>query len=59
LGNGRIGAMVFGGISKEEILINENSIWAGPPVPVDNLKGPEIISQMRELIFQGKYFEAQ
>ncbi len=59
LGNGRIGAMIFGGIGKEEILINENSIWAGPPVPVDNLKGPEIISQMRELIFQGKYFEAQ
>lgn len=59
LGNGRIGAMIFGGIEKEEILINENSIWTGPPVPVDNLKGPEIIKQMRETIFQGKYFDAQ
>jgi alpha-L-fucosidase 2 len=58
LGNGRIGAMVFGGIGNEEILINENSIWAGPPTPIDNLEGPKIISQMRELIFQGKYFEA-
>jgi alpha-L-fucosidase 2 len=58
LGNGRIGAMIFGGIGNEEILINENSIWAGPPTPVDNLEGPKIISQMRELIFQGKYFEA-
>ncbi|MCC5613386.1 glycoside hydrolase family 95 protein, partial [Nostoc sp. CHAB 5834] len=59
LGNGRIGAMLFGGIDKEEILINENSVIAGLPVPVDNLKGPEIINQVRELIFQGKYFEAQ
>lgn len=58
LGNGRIGAMIFGGINKEEILINENSVWAGPPVPEDNLKGPELVKKMRELLFQGKYFEA-
>ncbi len=30
-GNGRMGAMIFGGIAKERLQMNENTIWAGPP----------------------------
>ncbi|MCB9844806.1 MAG: glycoside hydrolase family 95 protein [Phycisphaeraceae bacterium] len=33
IGNGRLGAMVFGGVDAERIQLNEETIWAGPPVP--------------------------
>ncbi len=33
VGNGRLGAMVFGGVAAERIQLNEETIWAGPPVP--------------------------
>ena len=33
VGNGRLGAMVYGGVSKEIIQMNEDTLWAGPPVP--------------------------
>ena len=33
VGNGRLGAMIFGGAEKERIQLNEESVWAGPPVP--------------------------
>ena len=33
IGNGRLGAMVFGGVETERLQLNEESIWAGPPVP--------------------------
>lgn len=58
LGNGRIGAMTFGGVRDEFILINESSVWAGPPVPADNPRGPALIATMREKLFAGKYAEA-
>ena len=35
-GNGRLGAMVFGGVGEERIQLNEETIWAGPPVPEPN-----------------------
>ncbi|MGD7653573.1 MAG: glycoside hydrolase family 95 protein [Verrucomicrobiales bacterium] len=59
LGNGRLGAMVYGGISSELIQLNEESIWAGPPVPEvkENISGT--IDKARKLLFEGKYAEAQ
>ena len=33
LGNGRLGAMVFGGVKNERVQLNEDTLWAGPPVP--------------------------
>jgi len=59
IGNGRIGGMVFGGVVEDQILLNENTIWCGPPLHVDNPRGPELISQMRRLLFDGKYAEAE
>lgn len=59
LGNGRIGAMVYGTTSKEHIQLNEETIWGGEPG--NNLpKGfKEILPQVRQLIFEEKYKEAE
>jgi alpha-L-fucosidase 2 len=51
--------MIFGGLQSDEILLNESSVWAGPPIPQDNPRGPELLRQMRALLFQGKYAEAE
>ena len=59
IGNGRIGGIVFGDPVEEQILINENSIWCGQPFAVNNPRGPELIAQMRQLLFEGKYVEAE
>jgi alpha-L-fucosidase 2 len=59
IGNGRIGGMIFGEVRHEQVLLNESSIWCGPPVPLNNPRGPELIAQMRQLLFEGKYAEAE
>ncbi len=58
IGNGRIGGMVFGDPTNEQIVINENTIWCGPPLPPNNPKGPKLINKMRNHIFNGEYEEA-
>ncbi|WP_228714669.1 glycoside hydrolase family 95 protein [Posidoniimonas corsicana] len=59
VGNGRLGAMVYGGVSNEIIQLNEESIWAGPPVPTLSGDASETISQVRTLLFEGRFVEAQ
>jgi alpha-L-fucosidase 2 len=59
VGNGRLGAMVFGGTTSERIQLNEDTLWAGPPVPQDRVGAYEHIAEARKLIFEGKYSEAQ
>jgi len=59
IGNGWLGAMVFGRITDERIQLNEDSLWAGPPVPEDRVGAYEHIAEARKLIFEGKYAEAQ
>jgi len=59
VGNGRLGAMVFGGTTQERIQLNEDTIWAGPPVPQDRVGAYKHIAEARKLIFEGKYSEAQ
>lgn len=59
LGNGRIGAMVFGNPGVERIQLNESTIWAGQPNNNANPDALENIPKVRELVFQGKYLEAQ
>ncbi len=58
VGNGRLGAMVFGGIEKETIQLNEESVWAGPPVPEDREGAWKSIEKAREAIFNGNYVES-
>lgn len=59
IGNGRIGAMVYGGTSKETIQLNEETVWAGEPG--NNLLPDfkEHINEIQKLIFEGKNTEAQ
>ena len=59
IGNGRLGAMVFGDPSKEEIQLNENTVWGGQPNRNDNPDAKEALPEVRKLIFEGKYKEAQ
>ncbi len=59
VGDGKLGAMVFGGVSHERIQMNEDSIWAGPPVPKSPPGAPQIVARARQLLFEGKYTEAQ
>ncbi|MCD8260804.1 MAG: glycoside hydrolase family 95 protein [Bacteroides sp.] len=59
LGNSRLGAMVFGNPGVEQIQLNEESIWGGQPNNNANPNGLEFIPKVRELVFEGKYLEAQ
>lgn len=59
IGNGRIGAMIFGGVHAERIQLNEDSLWSGAPQDADNPKALEALPQIRQLLFEGKYAEAQ
>ena len=60
LGNGRLGAMVFGGADKEKLQINEDTIWSGGPGPntTEGL-GPEVFAKARDEVFAEKYQEAK
>lgn len=58
LGNGRLGAMVYGDQCKEVIQLNENIVWAGSPNRNDNPDAKEAFPVIRKLIFEGKYKEA-
>jgi alpha-L-fucosidase 2 len=59
VGNGRLGAMVFGDPIREVIQLNENTVWAGSPNRNDNPDAKEALAVIRKLIFEGKYKEAQ
>ena len=43
LGNGRLGAMIFGGVTTERIQLNEDSLWSGAPQDADNPKALEAL----------------
>ena len=59
LGNGRLGAMVYGTPATEQIQLNEETIWAGRPNNNANPNALEYIPRVRDLVFAGKYLEAQ
>lgn len=59
LGNGRIGAMVFGQPGYERIQLNEDSVWYGEPVDRINPETKKSLPEVRELIRQGKIPEAE
>lgn len=59
VGNGRLGACVFGQPGKERIQLNEESIWDGEPRDRNNPRAAETFQQMRDLLFAGKVAEAE
>ncbi len=58
VGNGRIGAMVFGGVSEDRLQLNEGTLWAGGPYDPVNPQAKEALPQVRQLVNEGKYREA-
>ena len=59
LGNGRIGAMVFGIPGTERIVINELSLWSGSPFQNDRADAHKALPEIRRLLFAGKNAEAE
>ncbi|GKX67840.1 glycoside hydrolase family 95 protein [Inconstantimicrobium mannanitabidum] len=59
VGNGRLGAMVFGNVSKERIQLNEDTLWAGIPRDTQNYESHKYLEEVRSLIVKDKFFEAQ
>lgn len=59
LGNGRLGAMVFGGVEFERIQLNEDTIWAGGPYDPTQDDALPVLPEIRRLIAAGDYEEAQ
>jgi len=58
LGNGRLGAMVFGRIAQERLQLNEDTLWAGAPYTPDNPEALAALPEVRRLIELGHYKEA-
>src|SRR5205085_2791324 len=59
LGNGRLGAMVFGGAPVERIQLNEDSIWAGEKRDRNNPAAKQNLAEVRRLLFAGQLREAE
>ena len=58
VGNGRLGAMVFGGVYNERIQLNEESLWAGERTNTNNPDALKDLEKIRELIFKGEIKDA-
>src|SRR6266511_1866450 len=59
IGNGRLGAMVFGGVGEERLQLNEDTVWAGEKRDRLNPAGPAAVAEVRRLLFAGKAVEAE
>ena len=59
LGNGRMGAMIYGGVPRDQVLLNEKTIWAGPPVPAMQPHARRHVAELRRLLSAGRYFDAE
>ena len=58
LGNGRLGAMVFGNVNRERIQLNESSLWMGRRMERDNPDALKHLAEVRRLLFTGAPVEA-
>lgn len=59
LGNGRLGAMVHGGVGREELQLNEATLWSGGPYQPVNPDARPNLKQVRDLVLAGRYSEGQ
>ena len=59
IGNGRLGAMVYGNVEKETIQLNEHTVWSGGPNRNDNPLALDSLAIIRQLIFEGKQKDAE
>ncbi|HET6977050.1 MAG TPA: glycoside hydrolase family 95 protein [Pyrinomonadaceae bacterium] len=58
IGNGRLGAMIFGGPASGQLQLNEDTLYAGSPYDPNNPEALKALPEARRLIFEGKYKEA-
>jgi len=59
VGNGRLGAMVYGNVGTEIIQLNEHTLWSGSPNRNDNPQALDSLELIRKLIFEGKQKQAE
>jgi alpha-L-fucosidase 2 len=59
LGNGRLGAMMFGGVNEERIVLNESSVWSGSRQDADRSDAYKVLPEIRQLLLEGKNVEAE
>lgn len=59
VGNGRLGAMVFGGVAEERIQFNESTLWVGEPHDYSHPGAAANLGEIRQLLFAGKQREAE
>lgn len=58
IGNGRLGAMVFGGVPQERLQLNEDTLWSGAPRQWNNARALDALPEVRRLVFEERYAEA-
>ncbi|GLX10913.1 hypothetical protein Misp03_78390 [Microbispora sp. NBRC 16548] len=59
IGNGRLGAMVFGNVDAERLQLNEDTVWGGGPYDQSNTKGLAALPEIRRLVFEDQWSQAQ
>jgi alpha-L-fucosidase 2 len=59
MGNGRLGAMLFGGVDEERIVLNESSVWSGSPQDADRREAHKALPEIRRLLLEGRNPEAE
>ncbi len=59
IGNGKLGAMIYGNVDTETIQLNERTVWSGSPNRNDNDLSLDSLAEIRQLIFEGKQKEAE
>ena len=59
IGNGRLGAMVYGGVDKEHLQLNEETLWTGGPHSYDNPEAYQYLSKVRNLLNEENYIDAE
>src|SRR5436305_39115 len=59
VGNGRLGAMVFGGTAEERLQVNEDTVWAGGPHDYAHKGAVRYLPEIRRLLLEGKQREAE
>lgn len=59
IGNGRLGAMIFGGVDNDRVQFNEETLWTGAPRDYNRKGAYRYLPQIRQLLFEGKQKEAE
>lgn len=59
VGNGRLGALIYGEMMREQVVLNENSMWSGSPEEADRLDATQYLPEIRRLLAEGKNYEVE